>query len=152
MNAGQNKRGTVFVAIILLLIVITIILSIARHFWLDSANEHFDGLIAISHPGRPRRAQGTPDRVRNLHQNAQVGQGLIHRRRRSLQKNDNSPRPCADAKRRTEPIHNGNYDKPLTTPRRNQQPKTCPPTPLPPTFHSGKSVNSETGSVITPAS
>jgi len=47
MNAGQNKRGTVFVAIILLLIVITIILSIARHFWLDSANEHFDGLIAI---------------------------------------------------------------------------------------------------------
>ena len=47
MNAGQSKRGTTLVAIILLLIVLAIILSVARHFWLDSANEHFDKLVAV---------------------------------------------------------------------------------------------------------
>ena len=47
MNASQSERGTVLVAIILLLIVLAIILSVARHFWLDSTNEHFDKLIAV---------------------------------------------------------------------------------------------------------
>ena len=47
MNAGQSERGTVLVAIILLLIVLAIILSVARHFWLDSADEHFDKLIRV---------------------------------------------------------------------------------------------------------
>lgn len=43
----HNNSGTATVALILLLIIATVILSIVRHFWADSANEYFDGLISV---------------------------------------------------------------------------------------------------------
>lgn len=46
MQTSQNKPGTVLTGVILLLIVCLGILSAARHFWLDSANEHFDKFVS----------------------------------------------------------------------------------------------------------
>jgi hypothetical protein len=43
----NNNSGTVVVTLILLIIITIIILSIARHFWTDSANKHFDRLISV---------------------------------------------------------------------------------------------------------
>jgi hypothetical protein len=42
-----KSSGTVAVGIVLLIIVVVIVLSIVRYFWIDSANEHFDGLISV---------------------------------------------------------------------------------------------------------
>lgn len=48
MTQVRNKNsGTVTVSLIILIIVTLAVLSIARHFWVDSANEHFDGLISV---------------------------------------------------------------------------------------------------------
>jgi len=46
MNDRQSKPGTVLVAVVLLTILALLILSVARYFWLDSLNDHFDSLIA----------------------------------------------------------------------------------------------------------
>ena len=43
----HNNSGTVAVTMALLSIIALGILSIARHFWADSANEHFDRLISV---------------------------------------------------------------------------------------------------------
>ncbi len=43
----HNNSGTVAVTLALLIIIALGILSIARHFWADSANEHFDKLISV---------------------------------------------------------------------------------------------------------
>ena len=43
----QNNSGTVAVTAALLIIIVLVVLSIARHFWAGSANEHFDGLISV---------------------------------------------------------------------------------------------------------
>lgn len=43
----HNNSGTVAVAMAMLIITALGILSIARHFWADSANEHFDRLISV---------------------------------------------------------------------------------------------------------
>jgi len=43
----HNNSGTVAVAVAMLIIIALGILSIARHFWADSANEHFDRLISV---------------------------------------------------------------------------------------------------------
>ncbi len=42
-----NNSGTVAVTLALLIIIALGVLSIARHFWTDSANEHFDKLISV---------------------------------------------------------------------------------------------------------
>ena len=38
-------RGTVAVGVVILTVLVVIILSIIRHFWFSSANEHYDKLI-----------------------------------------------------------------------------------------------------------
>ena len=43
----NNNSGTVAVTLTLLIIITVVILSIVRHFWADSANEHFDKLISV---------------------------------------------------------------------------------------------------------
>lgn len=43
----NNNSGTVAVALILLIVIILAVLSVARHFWVDSANKYFDGLISV---------------------------------------------------------------------------------------------------------
>lgn len=43
----HNYSGTVAVTVFLLLIVVVIILSIVRHFWVDSTNEYFNELISV---------------------------------------------------------------------------------------------------------
>lgn len=43
----HNNSGTVAVTLALLIIIALVILSIARYFWADSANEHFDRLISV---------------------------------------------------------------------------------------------------------
>lgn len=45
-KAKYNNSGTVAVTVVLLLIIAVIVLSIARHFWVESTNEYFDGLIS----------------------------------------------------------------------------------------------------------
>ena len=47
MRVKRKNSGTVAVAVVLLIIVVVVVLSIARHFWADSANEHFDTLISV---------------------------------------------------------------------------------------------------------
>lgn len=47
IQAKYRNSGTVAVTVVLLIIVVLIVLSIARHFWADSANEHFDRLISV---------------------------------------------------------------------------------------------------------
>lgn len=47
MRAKYKNSGTAAVAVVLLIIVAIVILSIARHFWADSAKEHFDTLISV---------------------------------------------------------------------------------------------------------
>jgi hypothetical protein len=42
----HNNSGTVAVTLALLLIIAVIILSIARHFWVESTNEYFNELIS----------------------------------------------------------------------------------------------------------
>ena len=47
MQVKHNNSGTVAVTLALLIILAFGVLSIARHFWADSANEHFDKLISV---------------------------------------------------------------------------------------------------------
>lgn len=47
IQAKYKNSGTVAVAVALLIIVALVVVSIARHFWADSANEHFNRLISI---------------------------------------------------------------------------------------------------------
>jgi len=64
MNDRHNKPGTVFVAMILLAIVAVVILSVARYFWLDSLNEHFDRLIAAYIAEKPPLASDDLPRLK----------------------------------------------------------------------------------------
>jgi hypothetical protein len=43
----RNHSGTVVVTLILLTVIAVVILSVARYFWVDSANKYFDGLISV---------------------------------------------------------------------------------------------------------
>jgi hypothetical protein len=43
----RNNSGTVVVTLILLTVIAVVILSVARYFWVDSANKYFDGLISV---------------------------------------------------------------------------------------------------------
>jgi hypothetical protein len=43
----HDNSGTVAVTLILLVIIVAVVLLIVRHFWADSANDYFDGLISI---------------------------------------------------------------------------------------------------------
>jgi len=43
----QNNSGAVAVTATLLIIIALVVLSITRHFWVESTNEHFDGLISV---------------------------------------------------------------------------------------------------------
>jgi hypothetical protein len=45
MSSRPKDSGTVAVAIVLLMIVVLIVLSVVRWFWLDSANQYFDTLL-----------------------------------------------------------------------------------------------------------
>lgn len=47
MKSEKRHSGAAVVAVVLLIIVVMIIVAIARHFWADSANKHFDALIAV---------------------------------------------------------------------------------------------------------
>ena len=47
VQAKHNNSGTVAVTVTLLIIIALVVLSIARHFWADSANGHFDKLISV---------------------------------------------------------------------------------------------------------
>jgi hypothetical protein len=47
IKVKHNNSGTVAVSVALLIIIALVVLSIARHFWAGSANEHFDKLISI---------------------------------------------------------------------------------------------------------
>ena len=47
IEVKNNNTGTVAVTVALLIIIALVVLSIARHFWADSANEHFDKLISV---------------------------------------------------------------------------------------------------------
>lgn len=47
IQVKHNNSGTIAVALTLLIIITLVILSIVRHFWADSANEHFDRLISV---------------------------------------------------------------------------------------------------------
>lgn len=47
IRVKHNNSGTVAVTVALLIIISLVVLSIARHFWADSANEHFDKLISV---------------------------------------------------------------------------------------------------------
>jgi len=47
LQIKRNNSGTVAVTLALLIIIVLVVLSIARHFWTDSANEHFDRLISV---------------------------------------------------------------------------------------------------------
>ncbi len=64
MNAKNTHPGTVAVGIVLLLVVAAIILGIASHFWCDSANRHFDGLIAIYIEEKPDYGPQDHDNLR----------------------------------------------------------------------------------------
>ena len=46
-DSEHRNTGTVLVAVILLFVVAAVISSIARYFWLDSANDHFNSLISV---------------------------------------------------------------------------------------------------------
>jgi len=46
-QAKHDNSGTAAVTLILLVIIAAVILSIVRHFWVDSANDYFNGLISI---------------------------------------------------------------------------------------------------------
>jgi hypothetical protein len=43
----RNHSGTVVITLILLTVIAVVILSVARYFWVDSANKYFDGLISV---------------------------------------------------------------------------------------------------------
>ena len=47
IQVKHNNSGTVAVTLALLIIIALVALSIARHFWAGSANEHFDKLISV---------------------------------------------------------------------------------------------------------
>jgi hypothetical protein len=47
IQGKHNNSGTVAVTVALLIIIALVVLFIARHFWADSANEHFDKLISV---------------------------------------------------------------------------------------------------------
>ena len=47
MWAKCRNSGTAAVAVVLLIIVVVVVLSVVRHFWAGSANEHFDNLISV---------------------------------------------------------------------------------------------------------
>ncbi|HUT47507.1 MAG TPA: hypothetical protein VMX36_14595 [Sedimentisphaerales bacterium] len=47
IQVKHNNSGTIAVTAALLIIIALVVLSIARHFWADSANEHFDKLISV---------------------------------------------------------------------------------------------------------
>jgi len=47
IQVKHNNSGTVAVTVVLLIIIALGILSIARHFWAETANEHFDKLISV---------------------------------------------------------------------------------------------------------
>ena len=47
IQVKHNNSGTVAFTVALLIIIALVVLSIARHFWADSANEHFDKLISV---------------------------------------------------------------------------------------------------------
>ena len=64
MNDRHSKPGTVLVALILLAIVALLILSVARYFWLDSLNDHFDRLIAAYIAEKPPLASDDLPRLK----------------------------------------------------------------------------------------
>ncbi len=64
MNDRPGKPGTVLVALVLLAIVALLILSIARYFWLDSLNEHYDSLIAAYIAEKPPLASDDLPRLK----------------------------------------------------------------------------------------
>jgi hypothetical protein len=47
IQVKHNNSGTVAVTVALLIIIALVVLSIVRHFWLNSVNEHFDKLISV---------------------------------------------------------------------------------------------------------
>ena len=47
IQVKHNNSGTIAVTVTLLIIIAIVVLSIARHFWADSTNKHFDGLISV---------------------------------------------------------------------------------------------------------
>ena len=47
IQVKHNNSGTAAVTLTLLIIIAFVILLIARHFWAESANEHFDKLISV---------------------------------------------------------------------------------------------------------
>lgn len=60
----NNNSGTVAVTLTLLIIITLVILSIVRHFWADSANEHFDKLISVYILEKEDLNQDDRDRLR----------------------------------------------------------------------------------------
>ena len=60
----QNNSGTVAVTAALLIIIVLVVLSIARHFWADSVNEHFDGLISVYFMEKEDLNPGDRDRLK----------------------------------------------------------------------------------------
>ncbi len=64
IQVKHNNSGTVAVTVALLIIVALVVLSIARHFWADSANEHFDKLISVYIMEKEDLNQDDHDRLR----------------------------------------------------------------------------------------
>ena len=64
IQVKHNNSGTVAVTLALLIIIVLGVLSIARHFWADSANEHFDKLISVYILEKEDLNQDDRDRLR----------------------------------------------------------------------------------------
>ena len=65
IQVKHNNSGTVAVTVALLIIIALVALSIARHFWADSANEHFDKLISVYIMEKEDLNQDDHDRLRS---------------------------------------------------------------------------------------
>jgi hypothetical protein len=64
IKVKNNNSGTVAVTLILLIIIAVVILSVVRYFWVDSVNEHFDGLISVYILEKEKLNEDDHDRLR----------------------------------------------------------------------------------------
>jgi hypothetical protein len=64
MSSRHGRSGTVAVGIVLLMIVVLIVLSIVRLFWLDSANQYFDTLLRVYIEQKPDYEAADHDRLK----------------------------------------------------------------------------------------
>jgi hypothetical protein len=64
MSSRHKDSGTVVVGIVLLMIVVLVVVSIVRWFWLDSANQYFDTLVRAYIQQKPDYEAADHDRLK----------------------------------------------------------------------------------------